>query len=84
MESIIIRTTYDAKCLYSPKVREQLGATTGAGLVYPPAPRQGGVSGTIVDQAAIVLGMGGLERAEGGQGAAPGKTEPEDALSMKP
>ena len=26
MESIIIRTTYDAKCLYSPNVREQLGA----------------------------------------------------------
>ena len=32
MESIIIRTTYDAKCLYSPLLREQLGGTTGAGL----------------------------------------------------
>ena len=29
--------------------------------VYPPAPWQGGVSGTIVDQAAIVPGMGGPE-----------------------
>ena len=32
MESIIIRTTYDAKCLYSPLLREQLGGMTGAGL----------------------------------------------------
>ena len=33
MESIIIRTTYDAKCLYSPNVREQLGTMARTGMM---------------------------------------------------
>ena len=33
MESIIIRTTYDAKCLYSPNVGEQLGTMARTGML---------------------------------------------------
>ena len=32
MESIIIRTTYDAKCQYSPNVREESGAMARAAM----------------------------------------------------
>ena len=40
MESIIIRTTYDAKCLYSPNVREQLGAMARVAMGLTAAQRK--------------------------------------------
>ena len=42
MESIIIRTTYDAKCLYSPNVREQLGTMARTGMILNRREREGG------------------------------------------